>query len=357
MGLSRFYDVQGTGIFGSNGTEILFAGIKTDPGKIKSFEGPTICIVEEAERISKASWDMLIPTIRGKDDSETEIWICFNPRNEEDETYEKFVKSIPFNARRVKVNWYDNPWFPPDLDLERRSLIYKINHALNDEDRNQSQSDYDHIWEGECQKNTNATIFRKRVVIEDFPPPPNDMRHYFGADWGFAVDPTALIRFFITTNADRSEELWIEHEAFGYGTEIDNIPALFDKIPGARKWPIHGDSSRPETISYVARQGFHLTAAEKWPGSLEDGVEHIKGFVKIHIHERCKNVQQEARLYSYKVDKNNGDVLPIIVDAWNHGWDAIRYGLDGVIQRRGAAAMWARLAKPTLDPPPPPTPE
>ena len=70
----------------------------------------------------------------------------------------------------------------------------------------------------------------------------------------------------------------------------------------------------------------------------------LKGFKRIVIHERCTHMQAEARRYSYKVDKHTGDVLPIIVDAWNHGWDAVRYSLDGYIQRRGANSTWAKLA-------------
>ncbi len=123
------------------------------------------------------------------------------------------------------------------------------------------------------------------------------------------------------------------------------FPGANDIGPGSRSWPIYADRSRPETISYMARQSFNISAADKWPGSLEDGVAHLKGFVRIHIHERCKHMQQEARLYSYKVDRVTGVVLPIICDSWNHGWDAVRYGLNGYIQKRGVSAQWERLGQ------------
>jgi phage terminase large subunit len=349
LGLSSYYDVQGNGIFGrqrfamDRRTEFIFAGIKTDPGKIKSTEGIDICLVEEAEKVSEVSWRTLVPTIFRVPGSE--IWVCFNPRDETDATYERYVKRLPSNSRRVMINWNDNPWFPAGLNEERQSMLTQIHATTDDEERAQLQTDYDHVWEGHCYKNTNASVYRRRVVIEYFSEPPEGTRFYFGADWGFANDPTCLIRFFITVNEDRSEELWVSHEVFGYRVEIDEIPQLFDSVPGARQWPIKGDSARPETISFVAKLGFHLTAAEKWPGSLEDGIAHVKSFVKIHIHERCKKMQEEARKYSYKVDKITNDVLPIVVDAFNHGWDAIRYGLDGVIQRRGAAGLWSRLGK------------
>ena len=52
-----------------------------------------------------------------------------------------------------------------------------------------------------------------------------------------------------------------------------------------------------------------------------------------------------SRALALKVDKQTGDILPVVVDAWNHGWDAVRYSLDGFIQRRGSNSVWAKLAK------------
>lgn len=358
LNLSAYFDSQEQGIYGHNGSEHIFAGIKSDPAKIKSTEGIDICIVVEAEKVSEQSWRTLIPTIRKPG---SEIWVEYNPREETDPTHQRFAIRMPPSCRRVHVNWSDNPWFPPELELERRYALQLIAEAADDDERAQFQADYDHVWEGECQTRSDAAIFRKRVVVEAFDEPPEDTRLYFGADWGFANDPTALVRFWI-----RDEELFIDYEAFGYGVEIDDLWKLFagregatdeqmrqwkpederkyPGIPGARRWPIRADSARPETISYMRRQGFNIDGAEKWPGSVEDGISHIKGFRRIHIHERCKHLQKEARLYKYKVDRLTGDVLPVIADAHNHGWDGVRYGLDGVIQRRGVAGMWARLA-------------
>jgi phage terminase large subunit len=86
----------------------------------------------------------------------------------------------------------------------------------------------------------------------------------------------------------------------------------------------------------MRRQGFNIGPADKRPGSIEDGIAHLQGFKQIVIHERCKHLQVEARRYSYKVDKQTGEILPIVVDQFNNGWDAVRYSLDGFIQRRGS---------------------
>lgn len=127
------------------------------------------------------------------------------------------------------------------------------------------------------------------------------------------------------------------------------MPEWMDSVPGVSEWNIRADPARPETISHLGRHGFSVDGAEKWEGCVKDGITHLRGFHEIVIHPRCTNVAREARLYRYKVDKKQVDehgqpkVLPIVVDANNHCWDAIRYGLDGYIQRSGVIGIWGRL--------------
>ncbi len=108
----------------------------------------------------------------------------------------------------------------------------------------------------------------------------------------------------------------------------------------------------------MQRHGYpNLIAAEKWSGSVEDGVAFLRQFERIVIHPRCPYTFEESRLWSYKKDRLTGDILPDLVDAHNHCWDAIRYGLDPLI-RGGAdgvfryyqalAAQQTTPAQPTL---------
>lgn len=141
-------------------------------------------------------------------------------------------------------------------------------------------------------------------------------------------DPTAITRCFI-----QDQCLYIDYEAGGVGIEFEELPALFDSIPDVRKWEIRADCARPETISYVKRQGFNIVACPKWKGSVEDGVEYIRNFRRIYVHPRCPRTYNEFKFYSYKTDKNTGQVLPIILDKDNHYMDSLRYGLNPYIQK------------------------
>ena len=325
-GVGHYFDVQDKVIRTQGDGLILFQGMQDHTAEsIKSLEGCDVALVEEAQALSKRSLQMLRPTIRKPG---SELWFAWNPVSPDDPVDQLLRGPNRLtNSIVVEANWRDNPFFPEELADEMAA------------DRERQADDYDHVWEGGYLTISDAIIFRKRVKIENFETPP-DARFYFGADWGFANDPTALVRSFI-----KDEKLFIDYEKFGHRVEIDNTPALFDEVPGARAWPIKADGARPETISYMRRQGFNISAADKWPGSVEDGIAHLQGFKEIVIHERCANLQTEARRYSYKVDKQTGDILPIVVDAWNHGWDGVRYSLDGFIQRRGSNSVWAKLAK------------
>ena len=322
IGLSDFFDITKNTIYRKpmnrdgvwdNGSEFIFKGLRFNSREIKSTEGVNICWIEEGQAVSQDSWEILIPTIR---EPNSEIWITFNPLDESDPTYQRFVVNPPDNAYIRKVNYDENPYFPEVLRQEMEWL------------KSRDYQSYLHVWEGEVRKHSNALIFGGYFRVEDFETP-KDARYYFGADWGFATDPTTLIRCFV-----RDKTLYIDQEAWAIGCEIDNTPALFDKVDGSRRWVIKADNARPETISYMRRHGFNIIGAKKWQGSIEDGIEFLKTF-DIVIHPRCKHTIDEFNHYSYKVDKQTGDVLPVIVDAWNHTIDAVRYAMDGLIKGRG----------------------
>lgn len=313
-GVSHLFRVTEREITGPNDSLIIFRGLQNHTAaSIKSLEGFNRCWVEEAQTISQKSLDYLTPTFR----SNSELYFSWNPETPEDPVDRLFIENEGDpDFAFVRVTFKDNPWFPSELrkDMER--------DRANDIDK------FGHVWLGQYLTISEAVIFKNRVSIKDFEAP-EDTRFYFGADWGFANDPTVLMRCWM-----KDDCLYVDHEAYGVGVEIDHTPALFDKIAECRRWPIKADNARPETISYMGRSGFSISGAEKWKGSVEDGIAYLKGFKQIYIHPRCVNMQREARLYSYKVDKHTNDILPVVEDRENHCWDALRYALDGYIKGR-----------------------
>ena len=148
MGMEGFYEIQRNRITGRNGTSIGFEGLRHNVTSIKSYEGADVCWVEEAQTVSKESWDILVPTIRKPN---SEIWVSFNPELDSDETWRRFVVSPPPGAAVAKVNYSDNPWFPAVLDAERL-------HA-----KDSDPDGYLTTWEGHCRQTLDGAIYATEI--------------------------------------------------------------------------------------------------------------------------------------------------------------------------------------------------
>jgi phage terminase large subunit len=148
LGLIGFYEITQASIRGANGTEFAFVGLKNNVANVKSYEGVDVCWVEEAQTVSRLSWNVLIPTIRKE---KSEIWVSFNPELETDETYQRFVANPPADCISIKINWSDNPWFPETLRLEKDALKARDLQA------------YNQVWEGLCRQTVDGAIFGKEL--------------------------------------------------------------------------------------------------------------------------------------------------------------------------------------------------
>ena len=319
LGVNKLFRVTNIHIETPGDGIIIFQGMQNHTAdSIKSLEGFDGSWVEEAHNLSQRSLDLLRPTIRKEG---SELWFSWNPENADDPV-DSLLRGdeLPPGAIVVNANYRDNPWFPDVLKVE---MEY---------DRKRDADKFAHIWLGDYVKHSNARVFHNWRVEEFESKDGAEFR--LGADWGFAHDPSVLVRCYID-----GSKLYIDYEAYMIGCEIPQLPDLFDRVPDARKWFITADSARPETISYMRNHGFpKINAAIKGPKSIEDGIEWLKSF-DIIVHPRCQHVIDELTLYSYKLDSMTGEVLPQLADKDNHTIDALRYACEG-----------ARKAKPKKAP-------
>ncbi|MFA6396899.1 MAG: PBSX family phage terminase large subunit [Sulfurimonas sp.] len=310
LGVGHLFDVQDTIIKGLNGSEIIFTGLQSHTSdSIKSLESFDVLWIEEAQNVSQKSLDIVRPTFRKPG---SEIWVTWNPGKATDPV-DAFLRceNPPPDAIVCQVNYMDNPWFPEVL---RDEMEY---------DRKRDYDKYCHVWLGEYQKNSEARIF-KNFVIEDFERPEGTI-YRLGADWGYSVDPSTLVR--VSTEGNR---LYIDYEAYMVGCEIVNLPDLFDRVPESRKWFCRADSARPEVISYMRKNGYpRMQSAMKGKDSIEEGIQFLQSFDMV-VHPRCAHLIDELNSYSYKRDKLTDEILPIIEDKNNHLIDALRYACEGI---------------------------
>jgi len=310
LGVGSLFEVQESTIKGLNGSEIIFTGLQSHTSdSIKSLESFDILWIEEAQNVSQKSLDIVRPTFRKPG---SELWFSWNP-NDPTDPIDAFLRcdNPPPDSVIVQANYMDNPWFP---DVLKDEMEY---------DRKRDYDKYCHVWLGEYRKNSEARIF-KNFIVEEFERPDGTI-HRLGADWGFSVDPSTLIRCSLEGN-----RLYVDYEAYMIGCEIVNLPDLFDRVPESRKWFIRADSARPETIDYMRKHGYpKIQAAAKGAGSIVEGISFLQSF-DIVVHPRCKHLIDELNSYSYKRDKLTDEILPIIEDKNNHVIDALRYACEGI---------------------------
>lgn len=322
-----------------NGSLATFTGLRSNIDSVKSTEDVDVAYVSEARAVSQSSWDVLLPTIRNEG---SELWIDYNPENDNDPVDVMFAgpDGPPPGSIVRHVNYDSNPWFPSVL---RRQMEY---------DRDRDVEKYNHVWLGLHKKNSEARVF-KNVRIEPCPEPPPNTVFRFGADWGFSIDPSVLLRCWID-----GRTLYIDREAYRVGCETEDLPKLFagraganpgeewtpaleatyPGIEGAMKWEITADSARPETISFMNKRRFRMVPTRKGAGSINEGIEWLQSY-DIVIDPACKNAAYEFTTYSFKVDKLTGQVMPILEDKRNHTIDSARYATEGL--RKGGKRLEA----------------
>lgn len=319
MGLGSFYEIQQTVIKGANGTEFLFSGLSDQTAEsIKSFEGVDDVWAEEAQAISKRSWDILIPTIRKPG---SRITITLNPELDTDETYVRFIENPPPDAVVVQINYADNPWFPDVLEAERL-------HAK----ATMSKADYENIWEGLCKPAVTGAIYADEVAraqddgrIGLFPYDPAQKVHaIFDLGWNdsmsiiLAQRHVSSLKVIEYIEDNRKTLDW-------YSAELKKKNLNWGKLwlphDGA-----HGDYKTGKSAEAIMRElGWDVGIVPIQP--VEAGIKVARmAFGQLYIHKPgCERLIQCLKRYRRGVPVSTGEPGAPVHDEWSHGADAFRY--------------------------------
>lgn len=318
LGLSDAFEVQETRILGKNGADFSFAGIRQQGiANLKSFEGVDICWVEEAQVVSKRSWDVLIPTIRKPG---SEIWITFNPELDSDETYERFVLNPPTDAWVQKANWDSNPWFPGVLDAERRDLMVRDPVA------------YRTVWEGECRPAVEGAIYGREMAalteqgrVRNVPYDPLLKVHTFW-DLGWN-DETSII----LVQKAASEVRIIDHISGSYQTLADYVKQLEAK---PYRWGTdflpHDGTARTVATGKSAKEilealGRRISIVPRL--DVEEGIQAARMvFPRCYFDaDKTAKLVQSLRKYRRQMNNSTGSFGSPLHDDASHDADAFRY--------------------------------
>jgi len=150
LGVQDAFEVGSEFIRCKNGNEFLFYGLKSNIAEVKGLHGVRRTWLEEAQKVSQSSLTYLIPTVM-RDFPDCELWASWNPDDEEDPIHKMFLTDADETFKVVKVNYYDNPWFPASLEKVR----------LRDLKTNPQR--YEWIWEGKFNTNADGAVYGKWI--------------------------------------------------------------------------------------------------------------------------------------------------------------------------------------------------
>jgi phage terminase large subunit len=323
LGVSHLFEVQEARILGVNGSDFAFAGIKQQSiANLKSFEGVDICWVEEAQVVTKRSWDVLIPTIRKPG---SEIWITFNPELDTDETYTRFVVDPPDNAWVQRINWNDNPWFNKEMDDER--LLMSRRDPIG----------YRTVWEGECRPAVEGAIYARELDAllrgGRFAVVSHDSLLKTHTVWDLGWNDQTVI---LMVQRAASELRIVGALIRRFSTYEADIQALKDwasERPGLQ-WGTDflPHDAKAQTKTAGGRTGEQIVKAlgrtvEIVPNlTVEEGIKQVRtAFPRLWIDKSCQDWLNAIKRYHRQVSTDGSKTgLPVHDDA-SHGADALRY--------------------------------
>ncbi len=318
LGLEGFYRITQTSITGANGTEFIFAGLRQqDVAKIKSFEGVDRAWVEEAQTVTKRSWEILIPTIRKPD---SEVWVSFNPDLDTDETYLRYVVDPPQDAVIVNVNWHDNPWFPDVLRKEMEAL------RLRDPDA------YENVWEGKCKSAVEGAIYLREIEAmhkaKRFCPVPHDPMLKVHTVWDLGWNDQMSIILVQRVASSLMVIDYIEDSHRTYADYIADLKAMgyewgTDYLPhdAVAKDPQMGMSAA-EIFKKLGRKTYIVPR-----GDIEQGIKAARMVFPRVYFDRDKALRLVNCLKRYRraIPVTTNEPGAPLHDEYSHGADAFRY--------------------------------
>ena len=324
LNLTLFYEVLQTEIRGQNGTAFYFSGLSDQTADtLKSFEGVDICWCEEAQSISKSSWNILIPTIRKPN---SEIWATYNPQLESDETHRRFVIEPPPDCVSVEMNYNDNPYFPLVLENERQ-------HA----ESTMKTEDYAHIWGGQCKPAVEGAIYfdamsqtiaggRIREVPHD-----GSLKTHVIFDLGMADSMTIILVQKVASEIrvihyiEGNQRILADYSSELKGLRLDDQPMNWGKIylphDGFHKRHQSGKDDR----QVLEGLGWSVEAVPNV--SIDTGIDRAReAFPRIYFNkQRTERLVECLKRYRWNINSKTGQATQPLHDEFSHGADAFRY--------------------------------
>lgn len=375
-GLEEFFNITKNPMAITNNTTgktFIFRGLD-DIEKVKSIANIQRCWVEEANEISFKNFRELNRRIRGFD--RIQITLLLNPVNEQHWIKEHFEDGkYADKTTLIRSTYKDNKFVGKEYGEELE--------ALKDIDIN----DYNIYALGLWGTFSEGLIFKGWKTVQ-YGEIPKDLPHWYGLDFGFTNDPTAITRItydrknrivylyevayetgldnkqigkrlkadhitvyttiyndgkidihvmdglvFVNDSNISIKEVWRNEELLidmlkkhNFTGDKDSICISIDSMQKMGT-PVYCDAAEPKSIYELQEYGiWGACRATKGKDSILTGIGLIKR-LDVRVTRNSSNIIKEKNTYSWLKNKDTDKYINTPEDANNHSIDSIRYGI------------------------------
>ena len=257
----------------------------------------------------------------------------FNPSYNRHWVFDKIMNKFPKGPLPPEVGYChstykDNPFLSPAQVRE----IESANPEVPENVRRGTADQYEWDVYGLGKRgNLQGAVFDNWEITSDWPDRMQCMRWGFGLDFGFSVDPTALIECAIW-----NRRLYVRERVYETKLHVvknssmptePSLEGYMDEMAIPKDSFICADCAQPESISNLFTRGWNVCPVKKTSGSVLGGINIMKKY-HIMVHQDSISLQNEFEHYQWKKDTykdKEQKLVPVPVDRDNHGIDAIRY--------------------------------
>ena len=298
----------------STGSLFQFIGLERNPDNVRSLEGATLTILEEAQNLTAYAIQTIQATVMR--DKYSRMVFNWNPINKDDPVDKMFRGSHPPDQAYIcEMSWRDNPYFYDTQLPAQMEHMKQVNFGM-----------YNHVWEGDYYGGFERRIFNNWQIADV--EVPDHIFPQYGLDFG-TKDPNAIVKIYVN---EKERWIYIAREFKAAGT-LDLVLTGLESVAENNDAKIVADSAWPQSISVIKKKYPRIIGAKKGQNSVLAGIKWLQDYT-LYISPNCPQMRFEAENYSWQFDKHsiNDDGSPQMLDVpeddHNHLWDAVRYASE-----------------------------
>lgn len=306
--------------------------------KLKSLANYNCVIIEEADEIPEEDFIQLDDSLRTLKGNIT-IILLLNPPAKSHWIIKRWFNLLPSGVKDFYI---------AELKPEIKDTVF-IRSSYKDNEKNiarQSIESYEnykstkpsHYWnmvKGFVPEVVRGKIYSNWKEIPQVPFEAKLVRR--GLDFGYSVDPTAIIAIYYYNGG------YIFDEEV-YKSRLSN-QAIADLINNQINTPealVIADAAEPKSIDEIKKYEVNILPAVKGQGSISTGIQFVQS-QKISYTKRSVNLAKEYENYAW-LENKEGIALPEPKPGNDHAMDAIRYALNSIL----APAQYEQQATVTI---------